>query len=264
MMNYKFGFIGIGNMGGIILDAVLKKTDPEEICVCDSNKEKINRVAGSGVTEVAAEYAANNSKYLFIGIKPQGFEGLFDAIKDYINPDTVIVSMAAGKDIWSIERLCEKDAKIIRIMPNTACSVGDGVILYTANESVTSKELEEVVDALSFAGLADEIEENKIDAAAALSGCGPAFVDLFIEALADGAVSCGLARDKALLYAAKTVEGAAKTVIVTGKSPAELKDMVCSPGGTTIQGVRALEKGKFRSATMEAVIAAYNKTKDLK
>lgn len=263
-MGFKFGFIGIGNMGGIILDTVLKKVEGQDICVCDSNKEKIDRVSDSGVSSVSAEFAAENCKYLFIGIKPQGFEALFDAIKDNINPETVIISMAAGKDIWSIERLCEKKAKIIRIMPNTACSVGEGVILYTANENVTKEELSEVVDALSFAGIVDEIEESKIDAAAALSGCGPAFVDLFIEALADGAVSCGLPRDKALVYAAKTVCGAAKTVLETGKSPAELKDMVCSPGGTTIQGVRALEKGKFRSATMEAVIAAYNKTKDLK
>ncbi len=251
-------------MGGIILDTVLKKVQGEEICVCDSNKEKIQRVANSGVTEVSAEYAAENSKYLFIGIKPQGFEALFENIKDYINSDTVIVSMAAGKDIWTIQRLCENQTKIIRIMPNTSAAVSEGVILYTANENVTKEELSQVVDALSLAGLVDEIEESKIDAAAALSGCGPAFVDLFIEALADGAVSCGLSRDKALLYAAKTVMGAAKTVIETGKSPAELKDMVCSPGGTTIQGVRALEKGKFRSATMEAVIAAYNKTKELK
>ncbi|MEE0840336.1 MAG: pyrroline-5-carboxylate reductase [Acutalibacteraceae bacterium] len=262
-MNFKFGFIGIGNMGGIILDTVLKKARGEEICVCDSNEEKINRVADSGVTQVTAEYAVANSKYLFIGIKPQGFDSLFDSIRDYINPETVIVSMAAGKDIWTIERLCKENVKVIRIMPNTAAGVGEGVILYTANENVTKAELGEVADALSPAGLVDEIEEGKIDAAAALSGCGPAFVDLFIEALADGAVSCGLARDKALLYAATTVSGAAKTVIETGKSPAELKDMVCSPGGTTIQGVRALEKGKFRSATMEAVIAAYNKTKEL-
>lgn len=263
-MNFKFGFIGIGNMGGIILDTVLKKVQGKEICVCDTNEEKISRVADSGVTQVSAEYAAANCKYLFIGIKPQGFESLFNLISDNISDDTVIISMAAGKDIWSIERLCEKEAKVIRIMPNTAVGVGEGVILYTANENVTENELSQVVDALSFAGLVDEIDEGKIDAAAALSGCGPAFVDLFIEALADGAVSCGLARDKAILYAAKTVGGAAKTVLETGKSPAELKDMVCSPGGTTIQGVRALEKGKFRSATMEAVIAAYNKTKDLR
>ena len=148
-------------------------------------------------------------------------------------------------------------------MPNTAAAVGEGVILYCANENVTEEELSQVAAALSPAGLVDKIEESKIDAAAALSGCGPAFVDLFVEALADGAVSCGLSRDKAVLYAARTVSGAAKTVYATGRNPAELKDAVCSPGGTTIQGVRALEKGGFRSATMEAVIAAYNKTKDL-
>lgn len=263
-MRFKFGFIGCGNMGGIILDTVLKAAEGKEICACDSVKQRTDRVAPLGVTAVTAKEAAKESKYLFLGVKPQAFETVFDDIKDCLGDDTVIVSMAAGKDIWSIGRLCGEDRKIIRIMPNTAAAVGEGVILYCANENVTREEVSQVAAALSSAGLVDEIDESKIDAAAALSGCGPAFVDLFIEALADGAVSCGLPRDKALLYAARTVSGAAKTVYVTGKSPAELKDMVCSPGGTTIQGVRALEKGKFRSATMEAVIAAYNKTKDLK
>ncbi len=263
-MQFKFGFIGIGNMGGIILDTVLKSVKGEEICVCDSDKTKTDRVADMGVTVVDGATAASNSKYLFIGVKPQGFSSLFSAIKDYLTKDTVIVSMAAGKDIAFIESLCHSGAKVIRIMPNTAAAVGEGVILYSVGAKVDAVEVDDVADALKAAGVVDYIEENKIDAAAALSGCGPAFVDLFIEALADGAVACGLPRDKALLYAAKTVEGAAKTVTVTGKAPAELKDMVCSPGGTTIQGVRALEKGKFRSAAMEAVIAAYNKTKDLK
>ncbi|MBR2043069.1 MAG: pyrroline-5-carboxylate reductase [Clostridia bacterium] len=263
-MGYKFGFIGIGNMGGIILDTVLKTASGGEICACDSDKAKTDRVAPFGVTALDIKEAAAGSKYLFMGVKPQSFGAVFKELESSLKGDTVIVSMAAGKDIASIEALCGNDKKIIRIMPNTAAAVGKGVILYCANSRVSEEELKTVVAALSPAGLVDEIEENKIDAAAALSGCGPAFVDLFIEALADGGVACGLTREKALLYAAKTVEGAAKTVTVTGKSPAELKDMVCSPGGTTIQGVRALEKGKFRSSAMEAVIAAYNKTKDLK
>ncbi|MBE6739857.1 MAG: pyrroline-5-carboxylate reductase [Ruminococcaceae bacterium] len=263
-MKYKYGFIGIGNMGGIILDTVLKTADAKEICACDSNKEKIDRATSFGVTSVDARNAAENSKYLFIGVKPQGLEGLFNGISDYINEDTVIVSMAAGKEIKTIEELCRKNTKIIRIMPNTAVGVGEGVILYCYNQNVSGEEIDGFNFALSKAGLVDFIEEGKINAATALSGCGPAFVDLFIEALADGAVSCGLPRDKALLYAGKTVLGAAKTVLESGKSPAELKDMVCSPGGSTIQGVRALEKGKFRSAAIEAVIASYKKTEDLK
>ncbi len=263
MKKYKYGFIGIGNMGGIILDTVLKKARRSEICVCDSNMDKINRVTPFGVTAVDGETAASDSKYLFIGVKPQGLEGLFSAISHKISEETVIVSMAAGKEIATIEGLCKNKAKVIRIMPNTAVGVGDGVILYCYNENVTKEEVDGFNLALSEAGLVDFIEEGKINAATALSGCGPAFVDLFIEALADGAVSCGLSREKALLYAAKTVSGAAKTVTYTGKSPAELKDMVCSPGGSTIQGVRALEKGKFRSAVMEAVIASFKKTEEL-
>lgn len=263
-MKYKFGFIGCGNMGGILLDTVLKSVDAKDICACDNNADKKERLKKLKVELLKDTETAKNSKYLFIGVKPQAFPKLFASIKDYIDEDTVIVSMAAGKDIKSIEELCGKTAKVVRIMPNTAAAVEEGVILYTANKYVLEDELLDITNALSKAGLVDYIEEEKIDAAAALSGCGPAFVDLFIEALADGGVACGLPRDKALLYAARTVSGAAKTVYVTGKTPAELKDMVCSPGGTTIQGVRALEKGKFRSASMEAVIAAYNKTKELK
>lgn len=263
-MQFKYGFIGIGNMGAIILDAVMKKANGNKMCACDSDAQKIQRVTSLGVTAVDAKTAAASSKYLFIGVKPQGLEGLFGEIKDQISEDTVIVSMAAGKEISTIEKLCKDKAKIIRIMPNTAVAVGEGVILYCYNKNVTEQEIRDFNFALSEAGLVDQIDESKINAATALSGCGPAFVDLFIEALADGAVSCGLSREKALLYASKTVWGAAKTVYMSGKSPAQLKDMVCSPGGSTIQGVRELEKGKFRSSSMEAVIASYKKTEELK
>ena len=138
------------------------------------------------------------------------------------------------------------------------------MLLYTANDAVTNDEIDAFLHALSKAGKLDEIAEDKIDAASALSGCGPAFVYLFAEALADGAVECGLARDKANLYAAQTLLGAATLLLESGKHPGELKDAVCSPGGTTIAGVHALEQNSFRSAAMSAVTAAYEKTLKLK
>ena len=149
-------------------------------------------------------------------------------------------------------------------MPNTPVSVGAGVVLYSVNEKVAQNEIDEFCKALSAAGVVDPIPEDKIDAASALSGCGPAFVALFAEALADGAVECGLPRDKAALYAAQTILGTAHLILESGKHPAQIKDAVCSPGGTTIEGVHALEKGKFRAASMSAVTSAYEKTLKLK
>ena len=137
-MQFKYGFIGIGNMGAIILDAVMKKANGNKMCACDSDVQKIQRVTSLGVTAVDAKTAAASSKYLFIGVKPQGLEGLFGEIKDQISEDTVIVSMAAGKEISTIEKLCKDKAKIIRIMPNTAVAVGEGVILYCYNKNVLS------------------------------------------------------------------------------------------------------------------------------
>ena len=149
-------------------------------------------------------------------------------------------------------------------MPNTPASIGEGVILYCNNEKVSEEQVSFFVNAMKGAGLLDRIDENKIDAASAVSGCGPAFAYMFIEALADGAVECGIPRDKAMMYAAKMLSGSADMVLQSGKHPGALKDAVCSPGGTTIAGVHALEDGAFRSAVMNAVTSAYKRTLELK
>ena len=176
----------------------------------------------------------------------------------------IVVSMAAGISIEAIEKAFGFKIPVIRIMPNTPVAVGKGVILYSCDDEITVKEREEFEEIFNKAGLTDKISENLIDAASAVSGCGPAFVYLFIEALADGGVLCGLPRDKALSYAAETIKGAAEMVIKSGKHPGELKDNVCSPGGTTIEGVKALEMGAFRATTVNAVSKAYEKTLRLK
>ena len=147
-------------------------------------------------------------------------------------------------------------------MPNTPVAVSGGMILYTLLNVDKTQETE-FLEFMSAAGRFDKLQEKLIDAGSALSGCGPAFVCQFIEALADGGVACGLPRDKALLYAAETLKGTAKLMLDTGEHPANLKDSVCSPGGSTIQGVRRLEQGAFRADVLDAVIAAYNKTKEL-
>ena len=259
-MKYTLGFIGVGNMGSALLFAALRTVSADKIAICDSDSEKTEALAkGYGVAVATAKEITANAEFVILGVKPYSVEGVIKKILPYLYPDTTIVSMAAGVSLWQIENyLGNHTRSIIRIMPNTPCTVGMGVIEY-ATVNTTDEKKERFVQAFSAAGLLDEIDESKIDAASALSGCGPAFVYLFAEALADGAVECGLPRDKAILYAAKTLQGAGK-MLEEYKSAGDLKDAVCSPGGTTIAGVHALEKGGLRAAAMDAVIAAYEKT----
>jgi len=175
----------------------------------------------------------------------------------------VLVSMAAGLSIQDIRRMAGGDYPVIRIMPNIPVKAGSGVILYDASENVGQDTLDVFRWSMTYAGLVDRIPEKLIDAGSALSGCGPAFVSLFVEALADGAVACGLPRAQAMLYAEQTLMGTAKYLLESGVHPGSLKDAVCSPGGSTIAGVMALESGAFRASTAEAVVAAYEKTLEL-
>ncbi len=251
-MKYEAGFIGAGNMGSALLRGVSKKAD--KICVYDKNKEA---ALATGADFLEVEDLVKNSKYVFLGVKPNVIEGVCKSIKDFLSDENVIVSMAAGIDTKSLKSWLEFE-NVIRIMPNTPASVGEGMILFTGSAS------DDFTDLMSECGKLDFIDEKLIDAAAALSGCGPAFVYMFMEALADGAVSCGLPRAKAELYAKQTVLGSSKLALLSDKHLGALKDAVCSPGGTTIEGVLTLEKGAFRSDVANAVIAAFNKTSKLK
>ena len=152
---------------------------------------------------------------------------------------------------------------VIRIMPNTPCAVGEGVILYDKTENVSDAALSLFLEDMRFAGILDPLPEGLIDAGSAVAGCGPAYAAMFLEALADGGVACGLPRDKALLYASQMLLGTAKLAMETGVHPGALKDAVCSPGGSTIAGVRALEDGAFRSAVMDAVKRAHKRNQEL-
>ncbi len=173
-----------------------------------------------------------------------------------------LVSMAAGVTCSRLSELFGEH-KIIRIMPNTPVSIGEGVILYCLGDNSTAEDEKTLCDALSKSGSLHKMQEKLIDAATAVSGCGPAFVYMFIEALADGGVKCGLPRETAQLLAAETLAGAAKLCIESGKHPGELKDAVCSPGGSTIAGVAALEQGSFRATVIDSVESAYKRTKEL-
>lgn len=265
----KFGFIGCGNMGGALARAVAKRIDGEHLLFCDADLAKAQGLAaefGAAATS-DARVIAEQCDYIFLGVKPQGFDALFVSISEVLvarKTPFVLISMAAGVPIARVQSLAGVTCPIIRIMPNTPAAVGEGMILYATNSEVTSDVVKTFCEALSEAGVLDAIAEEKIDAASALSGCGPAFVYLFAEALADGAVECGLPRDKALLYAAQTLKGAAELMLCTGQHPGQLKDAVCSPGGTTIAGVHALEDCGLRAAAMNAVVAAYERTLELK
>lgn len=264
---YPFGFIGCGNMGGALATAAAKTIGGEKLLLADGDPAKAQALATKlGAACGTNEEAAANSQYLFLGVKPQMMEGMLSSIAPVLRARTdrfVLVTMAAGLSISRIQTLAGGDYPTIRIMPNTPASIGAGMILYTASNAVTAEEKHVFTANMAGAGMLNELDEHLIDAGSAVSGCGPAFVDLFIEALADGGVECGLPREKALLYAAQMVMGSAKLVLESGEHPGVLKDRVCSPGGSTIAGVHALEGGAFRAATIDAVVAAFEKTKEL-
>lgn len=267
MANYKAGFIGAGNMGGALAVAACKNGEAHRIVLADNNAQKAQALA-ENCNCIAADNAtvARESTFIFLGVKPQVLPMLLDEIAPVLaarNDRFVLVTMAAGISMESITNGANGDYPVIRIMPNTPVVLGEGMILYAVNEYVTPEEEHAFLSLMSAAGSFDKLDEKLIDAGSAVSGCGPAFAYLFIEALADGGVECGLPREKALRYAAQTVLGAAEMVLCTGKHPGELKDAVCSPGGTTIAGVHALEDGAFRSTAMDAVFAAYHRTKEL-
>ena len=265
-MNYKLGFIGVGNMGGALLRAALKTVPADDIAISGRDPIKTHNIAKElDCAAIDANGLAASSKYIFLGVKPQSMESVLKGIAGVLSARTdrfILVSMAAGLSMKTIRNMAGGDYPIIRIMPNTPVSVGEGMILYDTTDVAPDEETS-FLEYMSGSGKFDRLSENYIDAGCALSGCGPAFVYMFIEALADGAVSCGLPRAKAIEYAAQTCLGASKLVLNSDKHPGELKDAVCSPGGSTIQGVRALEENSFRSAAIEAVIAAYEKTKSL-
>lgn len=258
----RFGFIGIGNMGGAIASAVAKVVAPEEILVAAKHPERAAAFAETlGCTAVSNEAAAEHAKFVVLGVKPQFMEEVLSGLKPILalRQDVVLVTMAAGLTMANIEAMAGGEFPVIRIMPNTPAQIGKGVILYDANERVKDADLKEFLAALSPAGMLDRLPEKLIDAGSALAGSGPAYVSMFMEALADGGVACGLPRDKALQYAAQTLIGTAELMLRSGKHPGEMKDAVCSPGGSTIQGVSALEKGGMRGTVMDAVAAAYRK-----
>lgn len=255
-MNY--GFLGCGNMGGALAKALSRVT--KDITVTDRSGKAKELARELGIRYGSAEEIAASCDRIFLAVKPHMMGDLLAPLQAVLQQrKPLLITMAAGLTVARIEELSGGKLPVIRIMPNTPVAVGKGMTQYCRNELVDEATIASFREDLRFSGQLDELEERLIDAASALSGCGPAYMYLFIEALADGAVACGIPRAKALEYAAATMVGAGEMVLATGMHPGALKDAVCSPGGSTIAGVRALEQHGFRGAAMDCVAAAYEK-----
>ena len=263
----KIGFIGTGNMGGALASAAAKSAQAE-LLLANRTPEKAQALAaaiGARVCDNAA--AAGEADHLFLGVKPQMMAGMLEKIAPVLKArekQPVLVSMAAGVSIESIRAMAGGDYPVIRIMPNMPAAVGEGVIFYACSENCEKAQLEAFLRYMAPAGKLFPLEEKLQDAGSAVAGCGPAFAAMFLEAMADGGVACGLPRAAAVQYAAQMMLGTAKMVLETNQHPGVLKDSVCSPAGSTIQGVRTLEERGMRAAVLDAVTVAYEKNVELK
>ena len=259
----KIACIGTGAMGGAIMRAVCNKFDPNNITVSNRTLEK----GKSFANDTGCRFADNNkdcikdAKYIFIAVKPAFLSDLFAEIKNDIPSDAVIISMAAGVKIEKLESFAK--ARYVRIMPNVPAQIAKGMTALSCNDNITSEEISDITEILETTGKVEQVPEKLMDCVTGVSGSGPAFVFMFIEAMADAAVRCGMPRKQAYTYAAQTVMGSAALVLETGKHPGELKDSVTSPAGTTIEGVAALESNGMRNAVIEAVTASYSKSVSL-
>ena len=264
---YKIGFIGTGNMGGALAKAAARTISSESMVLSNRSRVKAEVLANQLGCSVSDNHSvAAESEYIVLAVKPQMMETMLSGIKEVLRQRTdcfVLVTIAAGLSMEKIQKLSGGDYPVIRIMPNTPCSIGSGVVLACRNSLVSDGEFSDFKTILGGAGTFVDLEEHLIDAGGSLSGCGPAFVYTFIEAMADAGVACGLTRSDSQKLAAATVLGSADMVMKSGKHPAELRDNVCSPGGSTIAGVLSLENDGFRAAVENCILASYEKNKDL-
>lgn len=263
----KIGFIGLGNMatamiGGMIKNGVVPAGD---ITASGRSQASVDKAVEAFKIDARCDNkrVAQEADILFLSVKPQMYAEVIAQIKDDVKEDAVIVSIAPGKTMAWLTELFGKEVGIVRCMPNTPALVGEGCTGVCHNGLVTDRQIKQVMVLLNSFGKAFEVTEQMMDAVVGVSGSSPAYVFLFIEAMADAAVADGMPRALAYEFAAQAVCGSAKMVLETGKHPAELKDMVCSPAGTTIEAVRILEQKGFRSAVMEAQKACVEKSKSM-
>ncbi len=269
-----YAFIGAGNMGGAIIKAVCKTIAPTDVTIFDRDLKKTDELSKQTGCCVAlsAEEAVNKAHYIILCVKPKvlplALRDLAPVLKNsYVSGDKkTVVSIAAGIEVGAIKAVLMEsglELPVIRLMPNTPVAVGKGMILVMPSEDTPEEDITMLNTALSASGAVELFDESIVDAATPVFSCSPAYVYMFIEALADGGVMSGVPRDKAQALAAQAVMGSAAMVLESGKHPGALKDEVCSPGGSTIVGVEELEKAGFRAAVASAVFEAYKKTTQL-
>ncbi len=263
----KIGFIGLGNMASAIIGGMIQKelVRPEDILGSARRKETVKKAVDNlGITGMESNVeTAAGSDILFLAVKPQMYETVIAEIKDSVRKDAVIVSIAPGKTMEWLEGQFGKKVKLVRCMPNTPALVGEGCTGVCFHESLSEEEKKEILRLLESFGRAIEVAEGLMDVVVGVSGSSPAYVFMFIEAMADAAVADGMPRKQAYEFAAQAVLGSAKMVLETGMHPGELKDMVCSPGGTTIEAVKVLEEKGLRSAVIKAQCACVDKSKNM-
>ena len=266
-MKYDFGFIGTGNMGGALASALAKKIPGKEILLANRTRAKAEELAkklGADTGE-NAEVAAS-CKYIMLGVKPQMMKETLGAISSVLaerKDEFVLVSMAAALTCKTIQEYAGCDFPVIRIMPNTPVSVGEGVIMYCSTENA-KQYTAYFAECFSEAGLVDAIDEEYIDAGCVVTGCAPAYADMFMEGMIEGALEIGLPKDKIRRYVEQMLLGSAKLALESGEEPSALRVKVCSPGGSTIEGVKKLQELNFCGIVKEAAVASYKRTLEMK
>lgn len=265
-MSKKIGFIGAGNMGGAIISGIVAKGlyKKDDILVYDKNREAVSKL-GIDYADIKDVCKAD---ILFLCVKPDVIYSVIDEIKEYVNKNAVIISIAAGQSIEKLSKAFgNDDIKLLRVMPNTPALVGEGMSAISQNVVMQKEEnkefSKEVIKIFESLGKAEIVAESLMDVVTGISGSSPAYVFMFIEALSDAAVKGGMKREQAYIFAAQAVLGSAKMVLETKKHPGELKDMVCSPNGTTIEAVKVLEEKGLRAAVMDAVDACIKKSQSM-
>ena len=267
VQNRKIGFIGAGKMGSALMQGIIKAgiVKPENLGASDVYEPFLNELKAKMGINVSTDNAviARASDILILAVKPQTMGSVLENLKTYITADKLIISIAAGVPLATYENALPEGTRIVRVMPNIAATVSEAASGISPGKNATPEDLKIALEIFSAVGTAVQVPESLMDAVTGLSGSGPAFIFPVIEAMADGAVLEGMDRKSALTLAAQTVLGAAKMALETGLHPGELKDMVTSPAGTTIQGVHALEEAGIRAAFMNAVIRASERSKEL-
>ena len=260
-------FLGAGNMGEAMLKGLLNArfAEPRDILISDVDQRRVEHLEGAYGVRAATDNrsAVTEAGIIILAVKPQHLPDLLQEIREELNGDKLIISIAAGVPLRAIEEIVKKELRLIRTMPNTPALVQEGASALARGGFASDEDLKLAETIFASVGRTIIIDESLMDAVTGLSGSGPAYIFLVIEALADSGVKMGLARDASLLLAAQTVLGAARLLLETNEHPGRLKDMVCSPGGTAIAGVHALEQGGLRSTVMNAVETATKRSIEL-